>query len=67
MEPDDFTWHYIIRYLSARELVLPPLQQGNPCQVVCSKHKDQTISAYKNSSGYSYQDEYSQGNFVNNY
>ena len=25
MESDDFTRHYIIRYLSARELVLPPL------------------------------------------
>ena len=24
MESDDFTRHYIIRYLSARELVLPP-------------------------------------------
>ena len=24
MESDDFTKHYIIRYLSARELVLPP-------------------------------------------
>ena len=26
MESDDFTRHYIIRYLSARELVLPPLR-----------------------------------------
>ena len=26
MESDDFTRHYIIRYLSARELVLPPLE-----------------------------------------
>ena len=25
MESDDFTRHYIIRYLSAHELVLPPL------------------------------------------
>ena len=25
MESDDFTKHYIIRYLSAREFVLPPL------------------------------------------
>ena len=27
MESDDFTRHYIIRYLSARELVLPPLHE----------------------------------------
>ena len=30
MESDDFTRHYIIRYLSARELVLPPLLEICP-------------------------------------
>ena len=29
MESDNFTRHYIIRYLSARELVLPPLIEYN--------------------------------------
>ena len=28
MVSDDFTRHYITRYLSARELVLPPLGQS---------------------------------------
>ena len=33
MESDDFTRHYIIRYLSARELVLPPLiPKNNPSE-----------------------------------
>ena len=30
MESDNFTRHYIIRYLSARELVLPPLLKPRP-------------------------------------
>ena len=32
MESDDFTRHYIIRYLSARELVLPPLVVAVRCE-----------------------------------
>ena len=31
-ESDDFTEHYIIRYLSARELVLPPYLTSNLCK-----------------------------------
>ena len=35
MESDDFTRHYIIRYLSARELVLPPLGCGGGGVEMC--------------------------------
>ena len=35
MESDDFTRHYIIRYLSACELVLPPLVCGKKALVLC--------------------------------
>ena len=34
MESDDFTRHYIIRYLSARELVLPPLASPHNVLVI---------------------------------
>ena len=37
MESDDFTRHYIISYLSARELVLPPL--SSDIQLLIAYHK----------------------------
>ena len=38
MESDNFTRHYIIRYLSARELVLPPLiPKNNPIVRMATK------------------------------
>ena len=43
MESDDFTRHYIIRYLSARELVLPPL--GPACQ---QRPRDVTLDWMRN-------------------
>ena len=42
MESDDFTRNYIIRYLSARELVLPPLAMYNTLalHVPATRHCD---------------------------
>ena len=42
MESDDFARHYIIRYLSARELVLPPLPQVDLAESneLCAKGRE---------------------------
>ena len=48
MESDDFTRHYIIRYLSARELVLPPPALNahpNSCLPEMKPHPRKTISS----------------------
>ena len=43
MKSDNFTRHYIVRYLSARELVIPPSPQTVHFYQYCARQQNVTV------------------------